>query len=361
MLNNYISPEILEKIIFGSSVEQYITSVTYFILGIIGLGILQKVIVTKLKKLSKKTENDIDDVAIEIIESIRPKFYMILSFYVALQVLTLGNVVSKIVSAIFIFVVVFQVANSLQLIVRFIAYKISDDDDENGKHTKSAAHLLGTIVTMFVWVIGILLILSNIGVNVSSLLAGIGIGGVAIAFALKEILTDLFSSFSIYFDKPFRAGDTVSLGGQDSGTVEKIGIKTTRIRTASGEQMIISNKDLTTSRLRNFKQMERRRVKFAVKVVMSTSLEKLKSISKLVEEVIDSVDNITFSRCYFDSMDDWSHTFQVIYHVESNSFDEHIIAKEEVNFKLLEKLIEAKIEMAYPTQTQYVIKNNNIN
>lgn len=362
MLSNYIPAEILEKVFFGSSIEQYITAIIYFVVGIVALGILQKVIVSRLKRLSEKTANDIDDVAIEIIESIKPKFYIILSFYIALQALSLGDVVAKVISAIFIFIVIFQVTTSLQLIVKFIAHKISDggDDEDSGKHTKSAAHLLGTIVTIFVWVIGILLILSNVGINVSSLLAGIGIGGIAIAFALKEILSDLFSSFSIYFDKPFKAGDSISLGGGDTGKVEKIGIKTTRIRTASGEQMVVSNQDLTSTRVRNFKQMERRRVKFLVKVVMKTPLEKLKIINSLVEDVIDSVDNITFSRCYFKSMDDWSHTFQAVYHVDSNSFDKHVTAKEEVNFKLLEKLIEAEIEMAYPTQMHYVVKSDDV-
>lgn len=359
MLSNYISSEILSKMFFGSSVEQYITAIIYFLIGIIALGILQKVIISRLKKLSEKTKNDIDDVAIEIVESIRPKFYIILSFYIALQVLSLGDVIAKITGAIFMLIVIFQVTTSLQLIVKFIANKVSDNgDEESEKHTKSAMHLLGTILTVFIWVIGTLLILSNIGVNVSSLIAGLGIGGIAIAFALKEVLADLLSSFSIYFDKPFKAGDTISLGGGDSGKVEKIGIKTTRVRTTSGEQMVVSNQDLTSTRVRNFRQMERRRVSFLIKVVMSTPLNKLKSINYLVKEIVDSVDNITFSRCHFSSIDDWSHTFKVVYHVDSRSFDDHVNAKQEVNFKLLEKLEEAKIEMAYPTQTQYVIKNN---
>ncbi|MCK4635989.1 MAG: mechanosensitive ion channel [Candidatus Moranbacteria bacterium] len=355
MLNNLIPSEILQKIFFGSSVEQYMTALIYFIIAVIALGILQKVILKKLDILSKKTKNDIDDVIIEIVRGIKPKFYIVLSIYISLQVLSLSEMAVKIISAIFIFIVIFQITSSLQLLINFLAQKFSGNNEESGEHTKSAAHLLGTIVTFFIWVIGILMILSNVGVNVSSLLAGIGIGGLAIAFALKEILADLFASFSIYFDKPFKAGDVIAIGN-DKGKVKKIGIKTTRVLVSTGEEIIISNQDLTSARVYNFRKLERRRVSFLIKVVRSTSLEKLKMINDLVEEIVNNIENIEFSRCHFKMIDEWSHTFEMIYYVNSRSHSEYLEAHQEFNFTLCEKLREAKIELAYPTQTKLEIE-----
>ena len=215
MLENFLSREILEKIFLGSSIEQYIMAMVYFIVAVIILGILQKVILTKLEKLSKKTKNDIDDIVIEVVKSIKPRFYIILSIYIALQILSLNDILNKIIVAVFMLVITFQVATSLQTIIKYITKKF--DGSEDSDSTQNATNFLESIVTIFVWVIGVLMILANIGVNVGSLLAGVGIGGIAIAFALKEILADLFASFSIYFDKPFKAGDSITIG-DDSGT-----------------------------------------------------------------------------------------------------------------------------------------------
>ena len=142
------------------------------------------------------------------------------------------------------------------------------------------------------------MLLSNLGVNVTSIVASLGIGGIAVALAAQNILSDIFSSFSIYFDRPFEIGDYIQLG-TDTGTVEKIGSKTTRIRTMQGEELIVSNQELTTARVQNFKRMEERRVAVKLGVEYGTVLEKLEKIPSYLEDIVKAQENVRFDRCFF--------------------------------------------------------------
>ena len=214
---------------------------------------------------------------------------------------------------------------------------------------------MAKIIKGVIWGFGILLVLSNLGINISSLLAGLGIGGIAVALALQNILGDLFSAFAIYLDKPFEVGDFIVVG-ESKGTVEKIGIKTSRLRALQGEELIISNKELTNARIQNFKKMKERRITFRLGVTYETPLEKLKKIPEIIKQIITSFEDTRFERAHFVQFGDFALIFEVVYYMTTPAYIDYLNTQEKINFKIKEIFEKENIEMAYPTQTIFLKK-----
>ena len=187
------------------------------------------------------------------------------------------------------------------------------------------------------------------------MIAGLGIGGIAIAFALQGILGDLFSSFAIFFDKPFEIGDFIKIGDK-SGTVRKIGIKTTRLKSTDGDEIVISNQELTGAVLHNYKKTEERRNVLSLGVTYNTPTDKLKMIPVILKKVIDDAENIRFDRAHFKSFGDFALGFEAVYYVKSGNYTQHMDAQQIVNFAIKEGFDKEGIEIAFPTQTVYVEK-----
>ena len=253
--------------------------------------------------------------------------------------------------------VAFYVVQGLSRVVDQMTKKQLEKRGEEGltKNT-SMIKAFGILFKIIIYSIAILMILTNLGIEITPLIASMGIGGIAIAIALQGVLTDLFSAFSIYFDKPFKEGDYIKIGN-DSGTVKYIGIKTTRIQTLQGEELIVSNSELTSSRVRNFKKMKRRRIAFKFGVEYGTPQVKMKKINGIVKNIIDSVEKTTFDRVHFNEFGDFSLNFDVVYYVESPVYSDYMDAHQEINFKLKEAFEKEKIIFAFPTQTLFVKKD----
>lgn len=213
---------------------------------------------------------------------------------------------------------------------------------------------LAIITRIFIFSLVFILILDLIpGVEVSALIASLGIGGIAVALALQNILSDLFASLSISLDKPFAIGDFIMVDNF-LGVVEKIGLKTTRIKSLSGEQLIFSNGDLLKSRVRNFKRMEQRRVPFTVGVTYQTPLEKLKIIPGIFKEVLDRQENVHFDRAHFKGFGAYSQDFEFVYYVHTPDYNIYMDTQQAINLGLKERFEEEGIEFAYPTQTLFI-------
>ncbi len=212
----------------------------------------------------------------------------------------------------------------------------------------------GILARVILWSMVVLLILDSIpGVEVTSLITGLGIGGLAVGLALQSILGDLFASFTIALDKPFVIGDFIVVGDY-SGTVEDIGLKSTRLRSLSGEQMIFSNTDLLNSRIRNYKRMTRRRVAFSIGATYETPAEKLERIPELVRQIIEAQAGATFDRAHFKSMGDFSLNYEVVYYVETPDYVAYMDIQQAINLALFRRFGEEGIEFAYPTQVVYL-------
>jgi len=347
MLENFGSITFL-----GNTLKNYAIFGGVFLVSLLVFKIFQKVILDKLNKIAERTKNDIDDEFIKIVRSLKPPFYSFLAFYLALRFLVLTNFLRKFFNFILIVWLVYQIIIALEILINYILRKKFSGKD---KQTRAAAAVTGIIVKITLWSFAFLLVLQNFGVNVSSLVAGLGIGGIAVALAVQNILGDLLSSFAIYFDKPFVPGDFIIIG-DIMGTVEKIGIKTTRLTALQGEEIVISNKDLTATKIQNFKKMKRRRISFNFGVLYKTTNEKLREIPKIVKDIIDSVSLVSLDRAHFKEFGDFALIFEVVYYVESSDYNKYMDVQQEINLRIKEMFEKKDIKFAYPTQAVYLPK-----
>lgn len=344
-------------LISDNTARELLTAIVVFAVIMVTLKVVQVVILKRLKKVAEKTRNQFDDTAIRIFREIRPPLYFLVSLYFALQTIAVPDWLDKIVTILFVLAMVYEIVQAADKLVEyFVQERIAKSDgevDENQSRTMVSA--VKMLLKVALWAIGLIVALANIGVDVTSLVAGLGIGGIAIALALQNILGDIFSSISIFVDKPFRIGDYIVMG-TDSGIVEKIGLKSTRIRTLQGEQLVVSNKELTSVRVQNFKRMERRRAVFVLGLEYGTPLEKLKKVPGLVKDIIDRTDMTEFDRCYFMGYGPSSLDFEVVFYVDSPEYPEFAAVMQEVNLGIYGKFEEAGLSFAFPTQTVHLQK-----
>jgi len=338
-------------IYLGNALGDYALAIGYFIVFLVVFKIFQSVILYQLNRLADKTKTDLDDKLIDLVESVRPAFYSFLALYLAIGFIKINDLVHKIIMVVFITWIVYQTIISLHSLIDYAIRKYS----EKNASTSDAINLLGRVAKISLWFIGTLLVLSNLGVDISSLIAGLGIGGIAIALALQNILSDLFSSFAIHFDKPFVVGDFIMVENK-MGTVEKIGIKTTRLRALQGEEIVISNRELTNAQIQNFKKLKERRISFSFGVKYNTSQEKLGKISEIIKKNIDNIDKARFDRAHFKKFSDSSLDFEVVYYVEEADYTKYMDIQQDINMGIKGEFEKEKIEFAYPTQTIYIEK-----
>jgi len=332
----------------GNLVKDYLFVLAVFILIISVLKIFEKIIVARIKKLADNTKNDFDDLLVKVFDSIGWPFYLLLSLYISLGYLNLPEIIAKVVFYIFLVALVYYIVKSIQQI---IDYGIKKVVEKKGVGVDSSAiELLTKIVKGVVWAIAIIIVVQNFGYDVSSLVVGLGVGGIAIAFALQNILEDIFSSLSIYFDKPFQTGDFIIVG-DNMGTVKKIGMKSTRIQALQGEEIIVSNRELMSTRIQNFKKLEKRRIVFNFGVIYRTDSEKLKIIPNIVNEVMNNQELAELDRVHFKEFGDFSLKFEVVYFINSKEYIDYMDTQQAINLAIKERFEQEEIEMAYPTQT----------
>ncbi|MCF7835961.1 MAG: mechanosensitive ion channel family protein [Candidatus Marinimicrobia bacterium] len=353
-IQQFFSTPFWQKEYFGNNTKDYLIALVILLVVSLFFAIFQKLILRRLKKLTEITKTDIDDEIIKIVNSIKPRFYSFLAFYLSLKVLTINEFLNKTINVILIVWFTYQVITAIQILINYIAKKkLSEEDGQS----RTAISVISMVVKAGLWTIALLTILSNLGVNITSLIAGLGIGGIAVAMALKNILGDLFASFAIYFDKPFVIGDFIATD-KVKGTVEKIGVKTTRLRSPQGEEIVVSNNELTSARIQNFKKLKERRITFSVGVVYNTSSEKLKKIPNILRNIISGVEGARFDRAHFVRFEDSALSFDVAYFVESAEYSKYLDINQEICFKIKEEFENEAIEMAYPTQTIFLEGNN---
>ena len=336
--------------------QKLLLALALFVLISLGFKVLQQVVVVRLEKLAKKSQTQLDDIVIEALRSIRPLVYQLVAFYIALSLYTLPQTVDFVVSAVLYLVFVWQGIQVVQLFVHYgVTTLVEKDEDGDGVVDPASAtvsHMVVLLTNIALWSLGIIFVLSNLGVEITSLIAGLGIGGIAVAFALQGILSDLFASFSLYFDKPFRIGDFVTVG-TDAGTVEKIGIKSTRLRDLQGEELVISNAELTSARVHNYKKMQERRVVTQLGITYETPQEKVKQVNGIIERIFADLSLVRLDRVHFKSFGDSALIFELVYYVETADYTEFLNIQQSFNFTLLERFAEVGIEFAYPTQLVY--------
>jgi len=343
----------LEKILAANALNDWLIAIGITALVIAASWTLKTFILRRLKLAARRTTTAFDDLLVDALQSTYLLLLLPLAVYLAAQSLTLPERADRLLTHVTVTALLVQAALWLnRLIVGWLRYSLRTRgaDDPAGV---SALNILGFIARLALWVFVLLLALDNFGFNITALIAGLGIGGVAVALAAQNILGDLFASLSIIFDRPFVIGDFIVVGDQ-MGTVEYIGLKTTRIRSLSGEQIIFANSDLLQSRIHNYKRMNERRVLFRFGVVYETPPETLESIPGQVRDIIGKVPGTRFDRAHFQAYGDSSLDFEVVYYVLDRDYNIYMDVHQAILFAMFRAFKAQGIDFAYPTRTLHV-------
>jgi small-conductance mechanosensitive channel len=309
-----------------------------------------------LSRWAGKTQTRLDD---DILRNIRaPIFLLAILFglYYGLAEITALQAYSQEVALAFtvsqILVVTFIITRVANVLVAWYA---EESVRRKKKVSNHILYILKRSIQVVVYIFAFLIILGLLGVELSSVVVGLGVGGIAIALALQVILSDAISAFSIYFDRPFEIGDFIVFGDY-SGTVTKIGIKSTRLRLLQGEELVIPNKEITSKSVRNFKKLKRRRIVFQLKVAPETSVKKLKKIPEIITKIITKTELAKLERVHFSQFGDFTIDFEVVYCIKTGDYNKYMDIQQQINYGILEEFEKEKIEMPYPTQKIFCVK-----
>lgn len=344
--------ELLERTYFQNSVRDYFFALGIIVVGLLLVKVFKHVIIKRIKKWAENTETSFDDHVIESIErfGIPALYYSVI--YIGVDYLVLSERGEKILHIATTVVITYLFVRFLSSAILLLLEAYLRNQKEGEEKVKQLGGIM-LIINVIIWAVGILFLFDNMGYDVTAMVAGLGIGGIAIALAAQNILGDLFNYFVIFFDRPFEVGDFIIID-EKLGVVEYIGIKTTRIKSLSGEQLVFSNSDLTGSRIHNYKRMQRRRVLFKIGVVYQTPYEKLKKIPATIQSIVEEQHPVEFDRAHFASYGDYSLNFEIVYYVLDSDYNKYMDVQQAINLRIFQEFQHMNIEFAYPTQTLFL-------
>lgn len=334
----------------GNSLVQWAGSTLAFIALVALIRLSNRIISKRMHKFANRTKSSLDDVIADLSDQLSPVLILAISLYGATRFLTLNAQAKQTTQQLLTLAFIFQTGLWLSAIIQAALEGYFKRRGGSDPSNLSTMGLLFFAARVAVWSLALILALDNLGMDITALITGLGVGGVAVALAVQNILGDLFGSISIILDKPFEVGDFIVVG-ELVGTVERIGIKTTRLRSLSGEQLVVSNSDLLSSRIRNYKRMQERRVVFSIGTTYQTPTAKVKQIPSIIQEIIETQDQVRFDRAHFKSFGDFALIFEIVYYVLSPDYNKHMDIQQNINIDLMARFEQEKIEFAYPTQT----------
>lgn len=341
------------RVYFGNTASNWMIALTIIAGGFVILHIARFILLRRLKKWSIVTNSTLDDFLVSILEKSIVPFLYFACVYGGVLWLSLPQKIIEPIRIAMLLVTTFYTLKIVSAALQyFILGFIGKQDDGEAKQKQAGGILV--IVKVVIWVLGSIFLLDNLGYNITTIIAGLGIGGIAIALAAQAILGDLFSYFVILFDRPFEIGDFIIVDDK-TGVVEYVGIKTTRLRNLGGEQLICSNKDLTDSRIHNYKRMERRRVVFKLGVTYQTTPEILESIPEIVKEIVVQKEDVLYDRGHFSGLGDFSLNFEFVYYILSSDYLLYMNRQQEIYYRIYREFTQKGIDFAYPTQTLHVV------
>lgn len=344
--------EFLSKTYFDNTVQSYLIALGIILVAILAIRIFRTIILIRLKRWAQKTETTYDDLVVQTVERFGMPALNFLALYWGVNTLALTSQVERVIEVATAAVIAFFLIRLASSTIRYMLEAYVRKLDNGEEKVKQMQGII-LIISVVVWGTGLLFLFDNLGYDITAIIAGLGVGGIAVALAAQNILGDLFNYFVIFFDQPFEVGDFINIDDK-LGTVDHIGIKTTRVKSLSGEQLVFSNSDLTNSRIHNFKKMQRRRIVFSLGVIYQTTAQQLREIPEIIRSVIDKADRATLDRVHFKSYGDFSLNFETVYFVESPEFNVYMDIQQRINLEIYEEFEKRGIEFAYPTQTLFV-------
>lgn len=341
--------EFLSQVYLNNTVSRYLWALGTFLLSLLIISLLKNLILKRLVHWGLKKSGEQDTKLLYLVNRYLLMAMYLSAFYVSIKLLYVSSFITRIINicsfALFVYLIVVFITTFLEFGLKKYSDKYGDDSGR-----QLVFHWIIKSLKAIIWIVAFILFIQNLGVQIGALVTGLGIGGVAIAFAAQTILGEIFSYFTIFFDRPFEVGDFINTG-EFSGSVEHIGLRTTKLRSIGGEQLIFSNKDLTNSRVKNYKRMEERRVSFSISVVYNTPNEKLKQIPPMIKEIIEEKPDTRFDRAHFAAYTEYSLRFDIVYYYLSSDYNGYMDTQQKINFAIKEYFEKNKINFAYPTQT----------
>jgi len=348
---------IWELSFFANTLANWISAGVIALVVVTVLVVVKRTVIRQLKKMTRQEEREVSTVAAYAVSKTRVWVIVVIAIWAGSLALVLPVRLAALVQSLAIIAILLQIATWASAAANRWLGVYTEKNIESDAAAVTSMRAVVFIGRLLGWSLVLLLALDNLGVDITALIAGLGIGGIAVALAVQNILGDLFASLSIVIDKPFVVGDFIIVG-EHLGTVQHIGLKTTRVASLSGEQLIFSNMDLLNSRIRNFKRMNERRVVFSFGVEYETPLEKLKLIPEMVREILDAQELARFDRAHFKEFGAHSLVFEVVYHVLVPDFNQYMDVQQSINLELYARFEEHDISFAFPTQTLYVQNMN---
>lgn len=333
----------------GNTVLNWAIAIGIIIIAFTAIRIGKSIILKRIKSWAAKTSNSLDDYLVLLSEkTVFPLLY-IGAVYLSVSYLTLSIKTAKVLHIAVLLACTFFVIRAFTSALNYFINSAISAQDDAGEKKKQARGII-LIVNIVIWILGIVFLVNNLGYDITSVITGLGIGGIAIALAAQTILGDLFNYFVIFFDKPFEIGDFIIVDDK-MGVVEYIGVKSTRIRTLSGEQLICSNTNLTNARVHNYKRMEKRRVVFSIGIVYDTDTDKIENIPVIIKQIVESQTSTQFDRAHFSGFGDFSLNFEAVYYILSPDYNLYMDKQQDIYLSILKTFKREGIEFAYPTQT----------
>jgi small-conductance mechanosensitive channel len=320
----------------------------------VGLYLVAKVIktilVNRMQAIAKRTNSNIDNIILEVVSQTQNLLIVLAGIYAGVHFLKISDKIINIIDKAFYVVVAMQVGYWLGGFINHLVI-FREKKESGNKEEQTAVHAFGLFGKIMIWTVVALVTIQNVsGMKMDALITSLGVGGIAAGLAVQNILKDIFASLSIFMDKPFLVGDYIQVG-DIGGTVENIGLKSTRIRTLLGEEVVFSNSDLLESRLHNYRSMQRRMVTINIGVSPNTPYQTLQDLPALFKEVIEKQKDVTFDRANLSDLGNYTINFEIIYHIESADFDLFVQRREAIYLEIIQRLQEKNVDMPYPTQT----------
>lgn len=339
-------------------IGQLIAAFIFFTLSIIIGWIVYHIFQHYFSKWAKKTKTTIDD---EIIKNVKRPVYLLvllIGFWYAVDQLVILDIYSIYIGYIFlaaeVFLIAYIITRIINVLLSWYAERLSRKTKQ--EMSKNILIIFKKLLHFAVYIFAFLVLLYFSKIDLSGALVGLGVGGIAIAFALQNVLGDAFSAFSIFFDRPFEIGDFIVIG-DDAGTVTNISMRSTRIKLLQGEELVISNRAILDHSIHNYKKLQRRRVVFTIGVVYGTPIEKLRKVENMIREIVGKCKICEVDRIHFREFGAFSLNFEIVYFIDSSDYNKYMDIQQQINFGIAEAFEKEKIEIAFPTQTVYITHN----
>jgi len=339
----------MNVVFLNNTATQWLSALGVALAVALALYLVKHVVVRRLAVIAARTTTRLDDIAVAALESTKLVVMLVIGLYAGSLMLALPDGVRVIVTRTAITAGLVQGAIWGNSALRSWLMQYYENRATDPARATSAS-AVGFIARMVLWIVILLMILDNLGVNITTLVASLGVGGIAVALAVQNILGDLFASLSIVLDKPFVIGDFLIVD-KYLGTVEYVGLKTTRLRSLGGEQLVFSNADLLRSRLQNMTRLQSRRAAFTAGVTYDTPADKLRAIPAMLAEIVKAQPQVRLDRAHFTGVGASAMNFEVVYFYDSPDFNAFMDVQQEIYLQMVERFAAAGIEFAYPTQT----------